>query len=192
MRIVATGLLLLVSGCKNNDLISTVPEPTPDAPVVDAGPHDMGPDLRCTLPLKCDTSADCDDCDDCTSDTCVGGICMTADVPCGCCYIQSTPGCGNAKIEQCVCNGMLPMGEECCEMDWDITCVDDFSMECGGECGCCTPHSEPGCYSGETLLNSISNCVCAKNALCCKRNPGGFGWDADCVALVAGCGGTCP
>ena len=187
MRFVVTLLVLLTAGCKDEDLISTVPEPGPDGPVVDA-------DTRCMPPEQCETAADCDDCDACTTDTCGTEGCEYAQIfPCGCCVIQDTPGCGNSAIEDCVCRGVLPMGEVCCDTAWDITCVEDVGQKCGGECGCCTPHSESGCYDDPVVAGAISDCVCAIDPGCCIRPPVGTGWDATCVSQVVDpCGGTCP
>lgn len=152
-----------MASCKDDDPIDTLPEPPPDAPVPDSGP-DIGPDLRCTVPKQCETA--------------------------GCCVIQDTPGCGKAAIEECVC--ALPEGEICCNTAWDIVCVEDVGNNCGGECGCCTPHSEGGCYDA-VMGGAISDCVCAVDPACCVRQPAGPGWDERCVLEVNDCAsGTCP
>jgi hypothetical protein len=167
-------------------MIDTVTEPYPDGPVADEMP-DMGFQ---DAPPPCDSPDDCDDGDDCTGDSCVTGVCTYEQVPCGCCTVSTSPGCGNSTIEACVC--ALPGGSVCCDAAWDITCVEDVFNECGGDCGCCSAHTEPGCYDA-AMGNAIADCVCAVNPFCCIRPPLGTGWDAACVDEVTNsmCG-TCP
>src|SRR5690606_10757053 len=98
-----------------------------------------------------------------------------------CCVAQDTPGCGNAGIEQCVCD----QDPFCCEEQWDPVCVDKVEGlgcgTCGGAGGdCCAPGMGPGC---EDL--GVQTCVCEVAPSCCQVH-----WSDACAALVdaLGCG----
>lgn len=130
--------------------------------------------------------------DDCNAD-CGGG----GGENLGCCTAQSTPGCTNAAIEFCVCAA----DDFCCGANdgvWDATCVNEVgTLLCAGACApddndgdCCDPNNQtPGCE-----INSIENCVCAADPLCCDE---ALRWEQTCVNLVgsescAQDGASCP
>jgi len=166
-------MLVLITGCQDEDVIDTAPEPTPDAPL-----HDAEQDMAAT----CAPSPCCGD-----------GLCTVPDESCkscpgdcgecGCCVSQTVAGCGNDIVEMCVCGSGAPDAEFCCTGQWDLTCVEDVLAQGCGTCDCCTAHDG----IGGCLDQAISDCVCAQDPGCCSD-----GWSATCVGEVTtlGCG-TC-
>lgn len=126
----------------------------------------------------CDADPFC--CEVSWDSNCVAGIelhvCGTCQEDTGCCTGHSTPGCGIAACEDCVCS-LEPF---CCEIAWDAECVFVVAGACQGACpcakdnACCKPHGVPGCAD-----DNIEACVCNLDPICC------FGpWNSACVDLA--------
>jgi len=114
-----------------------------------------------------------------------------AQVLCGTgpCYQPGvTPGCANTACCQTVCKFM----PDCCELQWDASCVEFAEFLCLplGVCGlstsgsCLAPHANPAC-------SDVVCCeqVCAADPLCCTAQ-----WDALCAQralLLCSTPGTC-
>ena len=164
-------ILVLLVGCKNEDVVGTVPEPTPDGPVADAAPDGV----ELCAPPPCCGDALCSVPDE-SCKTCPGDC-----GECGCCVNSVIAGCGNDTVKMCVCGSGAPDAELCCTDRWDQTCVEDVDTLGCGTCDCCAAHETIGGCVDQT----ISDCVCAQDYACCSE-----GWDAACVDEVAtlGCG----
>ncbi len=93
----------------------------------------------------------CGTCD--AGETCANGVCVP-----GGCAPQEGPGCGGCACEACVC----AEDSFCCETAWDEFCVEECSVDCGGNCPCvpqcenaecgddgCGGQCPPGCGAGE-------------------------------------------
>lgn len=113
--------------------------------------------------------------------------------PCGsdllpsCCVVSAVPHCNN---ESC-CNQVCAIDPFCCDVQWDLTCV-NRAIEIPG-CGCDGPncgdpdagscfqvHSDPFCDEA-----GCCQTVCAFDPTCCDT-----AWDADCVSVAKFfCGG---
>ena len=105
-----------------------------------------------------------------------------------CCVESETPGCADKELEACVCG----LDDFCCNMAWDIYCV-EAAAECGGGCDVGPgPDPEPDCCVagdiGQCDDEAITTCVCEIDAACCDE-----AWDASCVVTsIESCSNTCP
>jgi hypothetical protein len=103
----------------------------------------------------------------------------------GCCFPNGTPNCDDLECCEQICD----TDPSCCDVAWDILCVEAANdpatgcKTCDGNdvfCGspaagdCCTVHNSPYC-------NNFSCCelVCLFDELCCIGT-----WDELCVALA--------
>ena len=105
-----------------------------------------------------------------------------------CCEPHPTPGCSDLPgVQECVCE----VDAYCCEVAWDLVCIDLMKDAGCGECGeppppvdlgsCCEPNEGAlGC-----LDTTIADCVCGYDPFCCE-----YSWDDQCVATAIdyGCG----
>ena len=97
-----------------------------------------------------------------------------------CCLTHGSAYCRDAKCCESVCQ----LDPFCCEVVWDIQCVDGVLQFClevacpcgtgGGGGGCFDVHEVPGCAS-----LACCNSVCNSDPFCC-----GVTWDASCVAAA--------
>ena len=100
----------------------------------------------------------------------------------GCFRANGTPGCDDAACCQLVC-GSIPA---CCNVGWDVTCVQEAVAVCAGAPGCGDPLAGT-CYGiNDTPACSDAACcqlVCALNPLCCAAP-----WDISCfLTALANC-----
>ena len=92
-----------------------------------------------------------------------------------CCEVNGTPGCEDPQVEGCVC----ALDAFCCEVDWDVLCVDQASKDCeacggAGASDCCESNGTPGCDDLQ-----VEGCTCALDAFCCDVT-----WDWVCVDVA--------
>lgn len=122
-----------------------------------------------------------------------------------CCTVSKNPGCGDPKIQECVC----AQDDYCCSDAWDSQCVTEVGkFKCAAACpeapkpdvadagpkdvnfdiqagnDCCEVSEAVGCKDA-----AIMKCVCAQDDYCCTK-----AWDAICVGGVGKfkCGTACP
>lgn len=74
------------------------------------------------------------------------------------------------------CEAVCPADPYCCDVSWDVTCVEVAVVECAGcgDPGAGSPyvdHATPGCDSADCCL-----LVCQADVYCCET-----AWDASCV-----------
>jgi hypothetical protein len=94
-----------------------------------------------------------------------------------CCTASTSPGCGDAEIEACVC-ALDPL---CCSQDWDALCVDLLVDSGCGTCEggvqtCCEAMDGPGCAADA----EVEACVCDAAPECCSE-----AWTQTCGQLVS-------
>lgn len=132
----------------------------------------------------CDLDLFC--CDDQWDAICVDTALLNCNVECPndgmCCTQAPGSGCGDAVLEDCVCNQLAV----CCEGSWTIDCVLVAEQFCNAECSsandCCVDNpAVPGCNDP-----AVWGCVCETDQFCCET-----GWDETCVATATACG-ACP
>lgn len=97
-----------------------------------------------------------------------------------CCLSHGTPFCRDAEC----CANVCPFDPFCCEVVWDVQCVNDVLQLCptltcvcgsgGAGANCFMTHINPGC-------NTVACCnaVCNSDPFCC-----GVTWDGSCVAAA--------
>ncbi|MGB0716693.1 MAG: right-handed parallel beta-helix repeat-containing protein [Phycisphaerae bacterium] len=107
------------------------------------------------------------------------GLLARVDKNPNCCVATDDCGCGDEKIEVCVC----AVDPFCCETAWDLTCADLASGCQGGNCthGCCE-EGPAGCDAP-----GVESCVCGMDPFCCNS-----AWDYLCIQIAnevcGGCG----
>jgi hypothetical protein len=124
-------------------------------------------------------------CSSAAYEQCVGSCGCGDAAPGPCCEPHGNRGCSDPQCEACVCD----VDPFCCQVGWDVFCVNGASEECRVFCECsdaafvcCTPHVNPGCQDP-----ACEQCVCAASPYCC-----GVSWDELCVVTtVANCGAAC-
>jgi len=105
---------------------------------------------------------------------------------CACHPTCEIGACMTANCDPCA--AMVCAGDDyCCKTAWDVFCVGEVAMYCGGmACAC----SHPECAEGDPLPDNCSACatkVCAMDSFCCSLK-----WDMQCVSEVPmACGVTC-
>lgn len=103
---------------------------------------------------------DCGTCPD--GETCLTGTC----VPAGCAE-SAEAGCGGCECEECVCD----RDSHCCDTEWDGTCAEMCSEDCGFDCPC-VPYCEANECGSDGCGGSCGTClegmVCDGNNLCCE------------------------
>ena len=91
----------------------------------------------------------------------------------GSCLVPHTePGC----VDPACCDAVCSFDPDCCNVGWDVSCVAQVAIRCGG-CGdvfagdCTTAHKSPHCDNEACCL-----LVCATDPYCCSTE-----WDSSCA-----------
>jgi hypothetical protein len=113
----------------------------------------------------------------------------------GCC-MTGGPGCAEPTVEACVCG----LDSYCCDVAWDLACVQSAVASCGASCAgvpVCGASDAGSCFeAGSTPHCADAACclaVCSLDAFCCVE-----AWDATCaneaaqICDGAGCGPGLP
>ena len=140
--------------------------------------------LVCTLDPTCCINSWDSSCVNLANQSCAGYCGAAAS---GSCYgSHANPSCDTAAC----CNAVCAIDPYCCNVTWDITCVQYAGFACAGTPGICgqtadscfTPHQQGACSN-----TACCQAVCSVDPSCCEQS-----WDILCVyaaeqVCVPGC-----
>ena len=145
----------------------------------------------CPPGSMCNNAGICDPILKCGDGVCsvdAGENCINCQPDCGpCsdgCEATQWPGCGGCPCEACVC----AMDPYCCEVAWDMICVNECKSDCGG---CCSPTCNGNQCGPDGCGGSCGKCPAQHECI-----------DGGCIPVCTpdcdgkecgtdGCGGTC-